>query len=127
VTSVSLPDAERLRRALSTTSASPTGETFDLIATDEGLVEHPVPLQRIQLAPAKRAEIVVTFRPGEQVMLHSFAPDLHLSNFANSGGGGGGSVSLAYKIRSMSNPALIVHSVKTILLPNGPCVCPELR
>ncbi len=66
------------------------GRTFDLIATDEGLVERPVPLQRIQLAPAERAEIVATFRPGEQVMLHSFAPDLHLSNSANGGGGGGG-------------------------------------
>ncbi len=66
------------------------GRTFDLIASDEGLVERPVPLQRIPLAPAERAEIVATFRPGEQVMLHSFAPDLDIGNPGNGGGFGGG-------------------------------------
>jgi FtsP/CotA-like multicopper oxidase with cupredoxin domain len=64
------------------------GRTFDLIATDAGLVEHPVPLQRIQLAPAERAEIVATFEPGERIMLHSFAPDLGLSGVPDGGTGG---------------------------------------
>ena len=71
------------------------GRTFFLIGTDEGLIAHPVPLQRIQLAPGERAEIVVTFRPGEKIMLRSFAPDLDLSALGNGGNGGGATAATA--------------------------------
>ena len=64
--------------------------TFEMIATDGGLVEHPVVLQRIQLAPAERAEIVVTFRAGESATLHSFPPDLGLEKLLQLGNTGGG-------------------------------------
>jgi FtsP/CotA-like multicopper oxidase with cupredoxin domain len=49
---------------------------FDLIATDAGLLEQPRPLQRLQLSPGERAEIVATFEPGETVVLRSFEPEL---------------------------------------------------
>ncbi len=65
------------------------GRAFDLIATDEGLVGHPVRLQRIQLAPGERAEIVATIHPGEKIVLRSFAPDLGLTAPGNGGNGGG--------------------------------------
>jgi FtsP/CotA-like multicopper oxidase with cupredoxin domain len=49
---------------------------FDLIATDGGLLEAPEPMDRIQLSPGERAEIVATFEPGEEVVLRSFETDL---------------------------------------------------
>lgn len=45
--------------------------SFELIATDGGLLERPMPLRSIQLSPGERAEIVVRFTPGEQVVLRS--------------------------------------------------------
>jgi FtsP/CotA-like multicopper oxidase with cupredoxin domain len=52
------------------------GRTFQLIATDGGLLEAPERLTRIQLSPGERAEIVAAFRPGERVLLRSFPPQL---------------------------------------------------
>jgi blue copper oxidase len=49
---------------------------FHLIATDGGLLAVPARLKRIQLSPGERAEIVVEFEAGEDVVLHSFTPDL---------------------------------------------------
>jgi FtsP/CotA-like multicopper oxidase with cupredoxin domain len=49
---------------------------FDLIATDGGLLERPVRLDRVQLSPGERAEIVARFTPGERAVLRSFEPDL---------------------------------------------------
>jgi FtsP/CotA-like multicopper oxidase with cupredoxin domain len=49
---------------------------FDLIATDGGLLGAPEPMDRIQLSPGERAEIVATFEPGEEVVLRSFETDL---------------------------------------------------
>ncbi|MFD7862705.1 multicopper oxidase family protein [Streptomyces sp. NPDC059783] len=46
--------------------------SFDLIATDGGLLERPASLDRIQLSPGERAEIVVTMRPGERTVLRSY-------------------------------------------------------
>ncbi len=50
------------------------GRTFDLIGTDSGLLTAPERLDRVRLSPGERAEIVADFRPGEQVVLRSFAP-----------------------------------------------------
>ena len=44
---------------------------FRLIATDGGLLGTPVPLHRIQLSPAERAEIVVALKPGETATLRT--------------------------------------------------------
>ena len=49
---------------------------FDLIATDGGLLAAPQRMDRIQLSPGERAEIVSEFEPGERVVLRSFEPDL---------------------------------------------------
>lgn len=45
--------------------------SFDLIATDGGLLEKPVSLKRIQLSPGERAEIVLELRAGQTVTLRS--------------------------------------------------------
>jgi blue copper oxidase len=55
--------------------------TFELIASDGGLLERPHSTTRVPLSPGERAEIVAEFRPGEQVLLRSFPPDLGLDRF----------------------------------------------
>lgn len=52
--------------------------TFQLIATDGGLLPAPVALTRLRLAPAERAEILVSFtgEEGAAVDLMSFASEL---------------------------------------------------
>ncbi|WP_405985084.1 multicopper oxidase family protein [Streptomyces sp. NBC_00872] len=45
---------------------------FSLIATDGGLLEKAVSMDRIQLSPGERAEIVVRVRPGERTVLRSY-------------------------------------------------------
>ena len=49
--------------------------TFELVGTDGGLLRSPVRLDRIQLSPGERAEVVVTMAPGETVELRNFSPD----------------------------------------------------
>jgi FtsP/CotA-like multicopper oxidase with cupredoxin domain len=52
------------------------GEPLTLIGTDGGLLAAPVRLERLTLAPAERADVLVDFsgrRPGERIMLRSFA------------------------------------------------------
>jgi FtsP/CotA-like multicopper oxidase with cupredoxin domain len=44
---------------------------FSLVATDGGLLERPVTLDRLRLSPGERAEIVVRVRPGERTVLRS--------------------------------------------------------
>ncbi len=51
------------------------GRTFQLVGTDGGLMTQPVDLERIQLSPGERAEIVVTMAPGETVDLRNYSPD----------------------------------------------------
>lgn len=48
------------------------GRSFDLIGTDGGLLGAPVSLERLPMSPGERAEIVVEFQPGEEVVLRSF-------------------------------------------------------
>lgn len=50
--------------------------TFQLVATDGGLLREPAELEQIRLSPGERAEIVVAMEPGTEAMLHSFEPDL---------------------------------------------------
>lgn len=47
------------------------GRAFQLIATDGGLLPKPVTLNRIQLSPGERVELVVTVVAGENVTLRS--------------------------------------------------------
>lgn len=48
---------------------------FALVGTDGGLLGAPVALQRIQLSPGERADIVVEMAPGEVVELRNSTPD----------------------------------------------------
>ena len=50
---------------------------FTLLATDNGIIPGDLPeLTRIILGPAERAEILVEFQPGDEVILRSFEQDL---------------------------------------------------
>lgn len=62
--------------------------TFHVVASDGGLLAAPVPVTRVQLSPAERAEIVVEFKPGEQIMFRAFAPELGAVNPPDAFGGG---------------------------------------
>jgi len=48
----------------------------DVVATDGGLLEAPVPAPSVRLAPGERAEVVVRMQPGETLRLQSFEVDL---------------------------------------------------
>lgn len=50
--------------------------SFDLVSTDGGLLDAPKPTDHVQLSPGERAEVVVSVRPGERVVLRSDPPDL---------------------------------------------------
>ena len=67
---------------------------FDLIATEGGLLEAPGAMERIQLSPGERAEIVVELEPGEEVVLRSYEPDLGTNFFDGRFAGGDDSFDL---------------------------------
>ena len=51
-----------------------SGQPMTLIGSDGGLLGAPVPVDRVMLGPAERADVVVDFasrRPGERIMLRS--------------------------------------------------------
>ena len=53
------------------------GRPVELIATDGGLLEAPVPLDHVRLSPGERAEVLVRVEPGERVVLQSkMTPDI---------------------------------------------------
>ena len=70
------------------------GRVFELIGTDGGLLEAPRPLNRIQLSPGERAEMVATFEPGERLVLRSFEAELGTNFFENRFAGGDDSFDL---------------------------------
>lgn len=61
---------------------------FAVIGSDGGLLAAPHRVDRITLSPGERSEIVVDMRPGERVVLRSYAPDLG-AEFANDRFAGG--------------------------------------
>jgi suppressor of ftsI len=70
------------------------GREFDLIATDGGLLDAPAPMDRIQLSPGERAEIVVALEPADEVVLRSFEPELGMNFFEGRFAGGDDSFDL---------------------------------
>ncbi|WP_246101364.1 multicopper oxidase family protein [Streptomyces cyaneus] len=66
----------------------PDDRAFSLIATDGGLLERPESMDRLQLSPGERAEIVVRMRAGERVMLRSFPQDNYGDSWQRRFGGG---------------------------------------
>ncbi|RDI49574.1 multicopper oxidase family protein [Nocardia mexicana] len=61
---------------------------FALIGTDGGLLERAAELDRVQLSPGERAEIVVRMRPAERVVLRGYPTDLGLDFYASRFTGG---------------------------------------
>ncbi|MEV6322237.1 multicopper oxidase domain-containing protein [Nocardia sp. NPDC051787] len=61
---------------------------FALIATDGGLVERPITLDRLRLSPGERGEIVVRMRPGERTVLRSGKLDAGLDFWTQRFSGG---------------------------------------
>ncbi|WP_139416392.1 multicopper oxidase family protein [Agromyces laixinhei] len=65
----------RLRLLNGSTARTYTFEMPDrsmtMIASDGGLLDAPVEMDQVRLAPGERAEVVVGFEPGETVRLHS--------------------------------------------------------
>jgi FtsP/CotA-like multicopper oxidase with cupredoxin domain len=53
---------------------------FHVVAGDAGLLQRPVPVSRVKLSPGERAEIIVRFVPGEQVVLDSRGEDSRQAN-----------------------------------------------
>src|SRR5690606_20943771 len=49
---------------------------MDLVATDGGLLDEPVRLEDVRLAPGERAEVVVRMEPGGTTRLHPFDAEL---------------------------------------------------
>ncbi|MDJ0350518.1 multicopper oxidase domain-containing protein [Cryobacterium sp. PH29-G1] len=64
------------------------GRSFDLIATDGGLLGETAPMTGIRLSPGERAEVLVRVAPGETVKLQSTAPDLGTSAKASTSNAG---------------------------------------
>jgi FtsP/CotA-like multicopper oxidase with cupredoxin domain len=53
--------------------------TFDLVGTDGGLFPQPHEINRVQVSPGERVEIVARFTAGERTVLRSYPPDLGLN------------------------------------------------
>ena len=64
------------------------GRAFQWIATEGGLLEAPVQLRSLELAPGQRAEILVDFSDGRKARLQT-GPDLNASMIGGSGRMGG--------------------------------------
>ncbi|WP_066071863.1 multicopper oxidase family protein [Neobacillus soli] len=56
------------------------GRSFQLVANDAGLLQKPVTLNRVMLSPGERAEMVVTFKPGEETILRSYSEGSGIEN-----------------------------------------------
>jgi suppressor of ftsI len=54
--------------------------TFHVVATDAGALREPVEVDRVKLSPGERAEVVVRFTAGEQVVLNSRGEDRQQAN-----------------------------------------------
>lgn len=61
---------------------------FALIGTDGGLLERPENLDRVQLSPGERAEIVVRMQPGERVALRGYPLEAGLDFYTQRFSGG---------------------------------------
>ncbi|MEV6138725.1 multicopper oxidase domain-containing protein [Nocardia sp. NPDC051990] len=89
---------------------------FALVGTDGGLLAHPVALDRVQLSPGERAEIVVRVRPGERTVLRSTKLDAGLDFWTQRFAGGDDSFDIlelraAATLRpSPELPAALAHS-----------------
>ncbi|MEU7895458.1 multicopper oxidase domain-containing protein [Nonomuraea sp. NPDC049152] len=75
--------------------------SFALVGTDGGLLPAPLDTNRVQLSPGERAEIVVSLRPGERLMLRSYRSDLGI-NIGDQRYAGGGDILDILELRAAS-------------------------
>ncbi|MGV4889107.1 multicopper oxidase family protein [Streptomyces viridosporus] len=66
----------------------PDDRGFSLVGTDGGLSARPTVMDRVQLSPGERAEIVVRVEAGERVILRSFPQDNYGDAWQRRFGGG---------------------------------------
>jgi FtsP/CotA-like multicopper oxidase with cupredoxin domain len=67
------------------------GRSFQVIGTDGGLLRSPVTLEQLSLSPGERAEVVITFEPGEDVVLRDLGGH---GGYAHRGDGHDGTIDL---------------------------------
>ena len=87
---------------------------FSLVATENGLLDRPVALDRLPLSPGERAEIVVPFTAGETVVLRSYQPELGGNALSNRFWGGDDTFDL---IQFRAGPDLEVSALLPVALP----------
>ncbi len=92
---------------------------FDLIATEGGLLEGPQAMDRIQLSPGERAEIVAEFEPGEEVVLRSYEPELGTNFFEGRFAGGDDTFDLL-EIRAAGELAPAPELPERLVVPEPP-------
>ena len=63
--------------------------SFQVIGTDGGLLPSPVTVERLSLSPGERAEVIVTFEPGDDAVLRNVAAD---GSHAHQGDGDDGAI-----------------------------------
>jgi len=56
---------------------------FQLVTTENGLLPAPVSLTRLQVSPGERVELVISFVPGDNVVLRSEAPEFDVDFLQN--------------------------------------------
>jgi len=101
---------------------------FSLIATDGGLLERPAELDRIQLSPGERAEIIVTMEPRERVVLRSYPPDLEPGSDTSRQDGGEDSFDvLQLRAAAQLNPSAAVPTELTDVAELDPADAAETR
>lgn len=86
------------------------GRRFALVATDNGLLDKPVSLTKVQISPGERVEIVASFSAGEETVLRSYEQELGAAGFLAERHAGADDVFDVMKIRAadilVSSPAL---------------------
>jgi len=94
------------------------GQAFQQIASDGGLLEEPVTLTSVELAPAERAEILVDFSAQETINLVSLGREPNFQIFPGA---------LSDLMRSLNTQALNILSLQPEgTLESSPAVPPKL-
>jgi FtsP/CotA-like multicopper oxidase with cupredoxin domain len=98
------------------------GRRFAVIGTDSGLLPAPVDLDRVELAPGERAEVVVDVRAGDDTVLRSVPGDLG-NGFVEQRADGGDDTMDVLRLRGAASldPS---PPVPAALVPATPAVAP---
>ena len=92
------------------------GRSFHQIASDGGLLNTPVPMSRLELAPAERAEILVDFSDGREVMLVSLPMQTNFPEFPGA---------MSRIMRSLNAQYFDILRIKPAARLNGEVLLPQ--